>query len=86
MSKLLDRLRNEPMYKSALDNARTDAERAAIVQVVEGLVGAVAQTLEPALERIQSDPEFARELGRALKKHSDVLTNDTPAVASVTKN
>jgi hypothetical protein len=75
---LIKRLRADPMYKEALGKARSPAERKAIAELVEGLVGRVGDILTPVIDRVKHDPEFAEQLGKALDEGKDVLTDSTP--------
>jgi hypothetical protein len=78
---LIKRLRADPMYKEALGKARSAVERKAIAELVEGLVGPIGDVLGPAIERAKQDPEFAKQLGKALSEGKDVLTGSMPVTS-----
>jgi hypothetical protein len=73
---LLKNVHANPLYQAALRSARSDAERQRIVQLVEGFVGDIAETLEPMIERARADSEFAQQLGQALVGQQRVVTSE----------
>jgi len=80
----IDRLREDPMYQAALAKARTPAERQLITTLVENLVGGIGGVLGPVIERAKRDPEFARQLNKAISEDKDVLTASTAALSGST--
>jgi hypothetical protein len=80
-SDFMKRLHEADRFKQALAAARTDAERDAIKSLVEGFVGGFADVLAPMIARAEQDPEFARQLGRALVEGKDVLSNSAPVTS-----
>jgi len=85
MSEKIDfikRLREHPKYREALGRARNAAERKAISNIIEGMVGDFATVLGPAIDMAQTDPEFGAKLTRALKERNDVVSKQSPTTVS----
>ena len=78
----LQRLREDPAYRAALGQAKSAAERKAISSLVEEFVGSAAEILLPALDRAKNDPEFARQLAKALTEHQSVVSKQSPVSGS----
>lgn len=76
----LKQLRSNPSYRAALGRAKNINERKAIASLVEGLVNAVGEILDPLLEQARSDPELAARLAEALNVGGGVLSNE-PAMS-----
>ena len=74
---LVDRLHDDDLYRLALGKAPSDTERKIIEKIVEDFVGAFADALEPLVERANNDPEFARELDRALADGETLVNHNT---------
>lgn len=70
----MKRLHEAERFKQALATARTDAEREAIKTFVEEFVGRFANVLAPMIDRAEKDPDFARQLGKALVEGKGVLS------------
>lgn len=64
---LLDRLRNDPMYRSALKMAKTDGERKKIIATAEGFLSTFFEAMSPIARGISSDPKQSSELLEAVK-------------------
>lgn len=79
----LKRLHEDEAYKGALAGARSDAERARVAQVVEGFVGSFADILGPLIVRAQQDPEFAKQLAKALSEGQRVVTGEQSTSGSI---
>jgi hypothetical protein len=77
----LKRLREDPRYREALGRARTPEERKAISSLVEDFVGSAADILLPALDRVKNDPEFAKQLAKALHERQGVVKQSTTPVS-----
>lgn len=77
----IKKLRSDVLYRQALGRARTPEERKAIASMVEGMVGSIGDVLGPLIDKARQDPEFAKQLGRALAEGGGVL-NDVPTKAS----
>lgn len=75
-SDFLKRLQSDEKYRAALRAARTDAERKAIAEMVEGFVGSIAEVLAPLIEKAKKDPGFAQQLSKALAEPQHVVTSE----------
>lgn len=71
----IKRLRNDPLYKSALKRAGNAEERKRIIAMTEAFVGRFADVLAPMIQRAQSDPKYASELREALRGSQQVVTD-----------
>jgi len=80
----IERLHADPKYQEALAAARTDAERQQVAGMVEAFVGSFADILGPLIERAESDPIFAEQLGRSLIEQRDVVSTSDPATSGST--
>lgn len=74
---LVDRLRDDDLYRLALNKASSDTERKTIAGIVESFVGAMSAALAPLVEQANSDPELAQELERALASIGTLVTPGT---------
>jgi hypothetical protein len=77
------RLHESPKYKRALELARNDDERRRIATLTNRFVESFAEILAPVIDRAKNDPEFAQQLGQALKERQSVVTSE-PATSGST--
>lgn len=77
-AEFLKRLHESDKFKDAMGRARTDEERQKVQAAVDAFVGSFADVLGPLIERAQSDPEFAQQLGRVLAERQQVVTTSDP--------
>jgi len=77
----LRRLYESEAYKRAIAGARNEVERRRIAATVTELVTAAADLLVPAIDRVQRDPAFAEQLGRAVVEKLPVVTSNGPAAS-----
>lgn len=80
-SDFIQRLHQSEKFKLALNQARTEEERQAVQAATEQFVTTFADILGPLIERVEQDPEFARQLGQALVEKQNVVTTSDPATS-----
>jgi hypothetical protein len=78
---LVKRLRNDELYTQALGRARTLKEREIIANFVEGFVNKVDEVMAPLIERAKRDPEFAKQLVKAMSEGKGLLTGGQSSVS-----
>lgn len=70
---LINRLRNDPMYRDALKMAPTDEDRRRIIATTEGFLASFVDGLTPIASELQRNPSLASELQEAMKKGTRVI-------------
>ena len=69
------KLRSDPLYKRALESAKSDEERKKIASMVEGFVSVFAGSLAPMIAEAQDNPTYASKLREALSSQPEVVNN-----------
>lgn len=80
----IDRLHNADKFKAALAAARSEAERRMVKALVEEFVTSFAEVLAPLIDKAQTDPKFAQQLGRSISENSDVLSTSNSVISGST--
>lgn len=70
---LLKRLRDDPMYLSALKMAKTDSDRRRIIATAEGFLGSFFDAMSPITGRIANDPKMSADLKEAVNSGKRVV-------------
>lgn len=65
---LIEKLRQDSFYQAALSNASNENERKKISDFVESIVSKFAEILEPAVEKIESDPSSLEDFEKNILK------------------
>jgi hypothetical protein len=75
---VLKRLRADPMYRRALEKAKDEKERKAIIAFTEDFVTSFADVLLPLAQQAQKDPVLRERLARSLVEGREVLSDSVP--------
>jgi hypothetical protein len=70
---LIKRLRNDPMYVTALKMARTDEERKKIIATTEGFLANFIDSLSPVFKQVSNDKNLTSHLQKVLNHNEQVV-------------